>query len=112
MKPTVSWDSFAALEIRVGTITQAHHFPEALKPAYKLLIDFGDETGILRSSAQLTENYAICDLLDKQVLAVVNLAPKQIGPFLSQCLVLGLYTPGGVVLVSPGQVVKNGCQLG
>lgn len=112
MKPITTWDSFAALDIRVGTIIHVQPFTEARKAAYKLRIDFGSEIGMLRSSAQLKDNYFLNDLLGKQVLAVVNLGSKQMGHFISQCLVLGVYAAHGVVLVAPCQPVENGCPLG
>jgi tRNA-binding protein len=112
IKETVSFDHFEALDIRVGTIISAQEFPEARKPAYKLEIDFGDEIGVKKSSAQLTEVYTAEALVDKQILAVVNFAPKQIGKFISECLVLGLYNQMGVILAVPNIDCKNGDRLG
>jgi tRNA-binding protein len=108
----VSWSDFEKVELRVGTIVEVQDFPEARKPAWKLRIDFGEEVGIKRSSAQLTDLYTKEDLLGKQVLAVVNFPPKQIGPFMSECLVTGVHREdGAVVLVSPESDVPNGARL-
>jgi tRNA-binding protein len=100
------------IDIRVGTIIEARPFPEARKPAYQLLIDFGPEVGVKKSSAQITQHYRCEDLVHKQVLAVVSFPPKQIGPFRSEVLVLGLSDEqGAIVLVSPDQPVPNGEKL-
>ncbi len=108
----ISWNDFEKVELRVGTITEVKDFPEARKPAYKLTVDFGKEIGIKKSSAQITDNYTKKALLGKQVLAVVNFPTKQIGPFMSKCLVTGLPDSNGkVILVSPDQKVKNGERL-
>jgi tRNA-binding protein len=108
----IAWDDFQKVELRVGTIIEVQDFPEARKPAWKLRIDFGEEVGIKRSSAQLTDLYTKEDLLGKQVLAVVNFPPKQIGPFISECLVTGVHREdGAVVLVSPESDVPNGARL-
>ncbi len=108
----ISWNDFEKVELRVGTITEVKDFPEARKPAYKLTVDFGKEIGIKKSSAQITDHYIKEDLLGKQVLAVVNFPTKQIGPFMSECLVTGLPDSNGkVILVSPDQKVKNGERL-
>src|SRR5688572_26149759 len=101
---------FERLYIRCGTVTKAEHFPEARKPAIKLWIDFGD-AGILQSSAQITEKYSPADLLNTQVIAIINLEPRQIGPFLSQCLVLGVVSEEGVILLRPDQPVTNGLRI-
>ena len=109
----IEWDDFARIEIRVGTIVEAEDFPEARKPAYKLKIDFGDEIGLRKSSAQITDLYEKEDLLGTQIVAVVNFPPKQIGPMRSECLVTGFYNDdGAVVLVRPEQKVPNGAKLG
>jgi tRNA-binding protein len=106
---TISYDAFAQVDIRVGTILAAEPFPEARKPAYKLTIDFGPEIGVKRSSAQLTANYTLDALVGRQVAAVLNFAPRQIGPFMSEVLVLGFPdTAGAVVLVVPDKSVANG----
>jgi tRNA-binding protein len=108
----IAWADFEKVELRIGTIVEVEDFPEARKPAWKLRIDFGEEVGIKRSSAQLTDLYTKEDLLGKQVLAVVNFPPKQIGPFISECLVTGVHRrDGAVVLVSPESDVPNGARL-
>lgn len=108
----IEYGDFENVDIRVGVITAAEDFPEARKPAYKLAVDFGGEIGTKRSSAQVTKHYAKEDLVGRQVIAVVNFAPKQIGPFVSEVLVLGLPDGNGdVVLVSPTQDVPVGGKL-
>lgn len=108
----ISWHDFEKVELRVGTITDVQDFPEARKPAYKLKINFGEIIGERKSSAQITEHYSKEDLIGKQVLAVVNFPSKQIGPFMSECLVTGLPdTEGKVVLISPDQKINNGEKL-
>jgi len=108
----ISYGDFEKVELRAGTILEVNDFPEARKPAYKLTIDFGPEIGIKKSSAQITVHYTKEQLLGKQVLAVVNFAPKQIGPFISECLTVGLPDEAGaVVLISPDQKVPNGVKL-
>jgi tRNA-binding protein len=109
---TISWSDFEKVDIRAGTILEATDFPEARNPAYKLKIDFGP-MGIKKSSAQITAFYEPEALTGRQVIAVVNFPPKQIGPFVSECLVLGVYTPEGeVVLLGPDQGVRNGGKIG
>lgn len=107
-----TFDDFLKLDIRVGKILEAEEFPEARKPAYKLKVDFGDEIGVKKSSAQITDYYAPEDLIGKEVLAVVNFPPRQVGPFLSEVLVLGTYSEGGVVLITPDREVAPGDKLG
>ncbi len=108
----ISWDDFMQVELRAGTIVAAEPFPQARKPAWKLTVDFGAEIGTRRSSAQLTALYQPEQLIGKQVLAVLNFPPKQIGPFVSECLVAGLYREdGAVVLAVPDQPVPNGARL-
>jgi tRNA-binding protein len=110
--PEVSFDDFLAVDIRVGTVTDAQPFPEARKPAIKLWIDFGPEIGTRRSSAQLTEHYDPGSLVGRQVLAVVNFPPRQIGPFISEVLTLGASdTRGRVVLLAPDRPVPNGARM-
>lgn len=106
------FEDFAKLDIRVGTIVSANAFEKAKRPAYQLKIDFGEEMGIKKSSAQITECYRFEDLVGKQVLAVVNFPPRQIADFMSEVLVLGTYSEQGVVLVTPDFHVKNGDKLG
>lgn len=106
------FDDFMKLDIRVGTIISAVNFEKARKPAYQLEVDFGGELGIKKSSAQITEHYTADELIGKQVLAVVNFPPRQIANFFSQVLVLGTYSEGGVVLIRPDMLVKNGDRLG
>lgn len=108
---TATFEDFSKLDIRAGTIISVEDFPEARKPAYKLTIDFG-EAGIKKSSAQITDLYSKEDLMNKQIVAVVNFPPKQIGPFVSECLVLGVYNKDGVVLLQPGMTVSNGEKIG
>lgn len=108
----ISWDDFEQVELRVGTITAVQSFPEARKPAWKLDVDFGAVIGTRRSSAQITGLYSADDLIGKQVLAVVNFPPKQIGPFVSECLVTGfVQEDGNVVLAVPDCAVANGLRL-
>jgi tRNA-binding protein len=108
----LTWTDFEKLDLRVGTIIEVNDFPKARKPAFKLLIDFG-ELGIKRSSAQITKFYTKENLLHKQVIAVVNFPPKQIADFISECLVLGVYTAEkDVVLLQPERPVGNGWKIG
>ncbi|HEY1200737.1 MAG TPA: tRNA-binding protein [Niastella sp.] len=108
----ISWDDFAKIDIRVGTITEVNDFPKAKNPAYQIAIDFG-ELGIKRSSAQITGLYDKSSLVGKQVIAVVNFPPKQIANFFSECLVLGVYTDKKeVVLLAPDRPVENGWKIG
>lgn len=108
----ISWDDFEKVELRIGTIIEVSDFPEARKPAYKLKVDFGPEVGVRKSSAQITDLYDKESLLGKQVLAVTNFPPKQIGPFVSECLVTGVHNEEGAVsLVGPDSGVRNGQRL-
>jgi len=108
----ITWDDFARVELRVGRILKVEAFPQAKKPAYKLVVDFGPELGQRRSSAQITRLYRPEDLVGKLVVAVLNFAPKQIGPFISECLVTGFHNENGeVALCVPDQAVPLGTQL-
>ena len=111
MDAKISYEDFLKVDMRVGTIISVEEFLEAHRPAWKLQIDFGP-MGIMRSSAQIKELYKSSDLLGKQVLAVINFPEKQIGSFMSQCLVLGVIgEEKGVVLIGPDQLVKNGSRI-
>ena len=108
----VSFDDFTKIDIRVGLVVEAMDFPEARKPALKLKIDFGDELGIKKSSAQINYHYTPNDLLGKSILAVVNFSPRQIGKFMSEVLVLGLSdNNGNIVLITPDSAVPVGAKL-
>ena len=108
----ISFDDFHKVDIRVGTIVSAEEFPEARKPALKLSIDFGGDFGVLKSSAQIVARYSPASLIGRQVLAVVNFPPRQIGPVMSQVLTLGVPDESGeVVLIAPDAVVPNGARM-
>lgn len=110
--PAITFDDFTKVDIRVGTIIKVDEFPEARKPAYKLTIDFGPEIGIKKSSAQITVHYTPEKLLGRQVVAVVNFPERQIGPFMSQVLTLGVPDENGaVVLLNPSVPVPNGGRM-
>lgn len=109
---TISYDDFLKVDIRVGKILKAEEFPEARNPAYKLQIDFGEDIGVKKTSAQITQNYTLDDLEGKRVAAVVNFPPKQIGPIMSEVLTLGFMDENNhVVLVSPDKDVPLGGRL-
>ncbi|MDZ7807106.1 MAG: tRNA-binding protein [Gracilimonas sp.] len=109
---SISWNEFENVDLRTGTVTEVEDFPEARKPAYKLTIDFGESIGTKRSSAQITDIYTKEELVGKQIIAVVNFPPKQIGPFMSECLVTGFPNEKGqVVLAVPDKPVRNGMKL-
>ncbi|HVM81001.1 MAG TPA: tRNA-binding protein [Stellaceae bacterium] len=109
---TIGYEDFVRVDIRVGTIVAAEPYPEARRPAYKLQVDFGPEIGVKRTSAQLTVHYRTEELLGRQVAAVVNFPPKQIGKFMSEILVLGFPdAEGAVVLIAPEKPVPNGGKL-
>jgi tRNA-binding protein len=109
---TIGFDDFLKVDIRVGTVIAAEPFPEARKSAFKLTIDFGAVIGIKRSSAQITENYTLDDLVGRQIAAVVNFPPRQIGPMMSEVLTLGFPDDAGkVVLIGPSEKVPNGGRL-
>ena len=109
----INWSDFEKIEMRSGTIIEVSDFPEARNSAYKLIIDFGEEIGTRKSSAQITDLYTKEELIGKQIAAVVNFPKKQIGKFMSECLVMGFYQANGkVVLVIPDKKLENGSQLG
>ncbi len=107
-----TFDDFLKLDIRVGTVLEAKPFEKAKKPAYQMIVDMGKELGIKKTSAQITEKYKPEDLVGKKVLAVVNFPPRQIADFMSEILVLGTYSNGGVVLVTTDKEAENGDKLG
>lgn len=108
----LSYDEFLRVDVRVGTIIQAEAFPEARQPAYKLVVDFGAEIGMRKTSAQITVHYTLESLLGRQVAAVVNFPPKQIGKFMSQVLVLGFPDENGdIVLIEPDRTIPNGGRM-
>jgi tRNA-binding protein len=110
--PTISFDDFLKVDIRVGTIVAADPFPQARKPAYRLTIDFGPAIGVKKSSAQITAHYSLESLVSRQVAAVVNFPPRQIGPFMSEVLTLGFPDENGeVVLIGPSRPTPNGGRL-
>jgi tRNA-binding protein len=110
---TINWQDFEKIDMRVGTIIEAEDFPKARNPAYKLIIDFGEEIGLKRSSAQITTHYKKEKLLNRKIIAVVNFPPKQIADFISECLVLGVYDENkDVILLRPEREVKNGMKIG
>lgn len=109
----ITWKDFEQVDMRVGTVVRVENFPGARKPAYKLEINFGPEIGTKKSSAQITDLYKISDILGKQVIAVVNFPPKQIGPYISECLVMGIYNENNqVILLQPEQAAPNGAKIG
>jgi len=112
MSPPITWADFEHVDIRAGTILEVREFPQARKPAYQLLLDFGPEIGLKKSSAQITQHYTPAALVGRQVLAVVNFPPKQIGPFRSEVLVLGVPdAEGHIVLTALAGPVPNGGRL-
>lgn len=109
----LTWSEFEKTDMRVGTIIEVNDFPEARKPAYQLTIDFGAEIGIRKSSAQITKRYQKDDLVNRQIVAVVNFPRKQIGKFMSECLVLGAVgEDGDVILLAPDFKIENGLRIG
>ena len=108
----ISWADFAKVELRIGTIIEVAEFPEARKPAWKLTVDYGNEVGVRRASAQITDLYTRENLVGKQIVGVINFSPKQIDPFMSECLVSGfVQADGSVVLAVPDKPVENGLRL-
>lgn len=113
MENNLSWHEFEKVAMRVGTILAVDDFPEARKPAYQLTIDFGADIGIRKTSAQITKRYLQSDLLNRQIVAIVNFPKKQIGKFMSECLVLGAVGDNGdVVLLAPDFKIENGLRIG
>ena len=112
MENVLQWNEFEKIEMRIGTILEVKDFPEARKPAYQLVIDFGVEIGIKKSSAQITMRYKKEDLIGKQIVAVVNFPKKQIGTFMSECLVLGSVNNEDIVLLTSDIKVENGLRIG
>ena len=111
-KISITWEDFEKVELHIGTIIEVMDFPEAIRPAYKLIIDFGKEIGIKKSSAQITDLYTKNSLLNKQVIAVTNFPPKQIGNFMSEVLVMGFKQENSeVILAVPERSVENGLKL-
>lgn len=109
----LTWSEFERVEMRVGTILEVNDFPEARKPAYQLTVDFGSEIGIRKTSAQITLRYQKEDLINRQIVAVVNFPKKQIGKFMSECLVLGAVGESGdVILLAPDFKIENGLRIG
>ena len=108
----LTWAEFEKTEMRVGTILEVKNFPEARKPAFQLTIDFGNDIGIKKSSAQITSRYKKEDLIGKQIIAVINFPKKQIGKFMSECLVLGSVNGDDIVLLTSDMNVENGLQIG
>lgn len=112
IEPTISFDDFRKVDVRVGTIVAAEPFPEARKPAYRIVIDFGPQIGTRKSSAQITKHYRLEELVGRQVAAVVNFPPRQIGPMMSEVLTLGFPdAEGDVVLIVPNRNVPDGGRL-
>ncbi|OIV41274.1 tRNA-binding protein [Flavobacterium johnsoniae] len=109
----LTWNEFERTDMRIGTIIEVNDFPEARKPAFQLTIDFGAEIGIRKSSAQITKRYQKEDLVNRQIVAVVNFPRKQIGKFMSECLVLGAVgEEGDVILLAPDFKIENGLRIG
>ena len=111
MKNNLSWCDFEKVDMRVGTVIEVNDFPEAHNPSYKLQINFGEEIGVLKTSAQITALYKKEEIIGKQVIAVVNFPKKQIANFMSECLVIGAVDDKNVTLLEPGKKVKNGLRI-
>jgi len=113
MENNLTWQEFEKVEMRVGSILEVNDFPEARKPAFQLTIDFGATIGILKTSAQITKRYSKEDLVNRQIVAVINFPKKQIGKFMSECLVLGaMGEEGDVILLAPDFKIENGLRIG
>lgn len=109
----ITWNDFEKIDMRVGTIIKAQPFEKAKKPAYQLWINFGTDIGIKKSSAQITQQHTLHELVGMQIIAVINFPPKQIADFMSECLVLGVYNElNEVVLLTPQKTIVNGCKIG
>ncbi|WP_432220997.1 tRNA-binding protein [Flavobacterium sp. TMP13] len=109
----LSWSEFERVEMRVGTILEVNDFPEARKPAFQMKIDFGSLIGIRKTSAQITKRYSKGELVNRQIVAVVNFPTKQIGKFISECLILGAVgVEGDVILLAPDSKIENGLRIG
>lgn len=108
----LSWQEFSRVDMRVGTIIKVDDFPKAKKPAYQLKVDFGEEIGIRKTSAQITKRYAKEDLVGKQTIAVVNFPKKQIANFMSECLVMGAVDGDEITLIQPEAQIANGLRIG
>lgn len=111
MDKELTWQDFAKVDMRVGTIIEVNNFPEARKPAYQLKIDFGKEIGVLKTSAQITKRYLKEDLLGKQTIAVINFPKKQIANFMSECLLLGAVNGDEVIIIQPEAKIENGLKV-
>ena len=111
MKDAVSWDDFSKIDIRTGTVVAVFDFPEARNPAYKVHIDFGEEIGVKKTSAQITTKYTKEELVGEQIVAVVNFPIKQIANFMSECLILGAVERKDVILIQPQMKVSNGLKI-
>ncbi|WP_436715942.1 tRNA-binding protein [Roseiconus lacunae] len=110
---TIEWSDFEKVELRVGTVIAVEDFPEARKPAYKVTVDFGNDIGVKRTSAQITDQYEKASLVGRQVIGVINFPKKQIGPIMSEFLLTGFYRDdGAVILAVPDHEVPNGAKLG
>lgn len=113
MENNLTWQEFEKVEMRVGTVVEVNYFPEAREPAFQLTINFGATIGILKTSAQITKRYTKEDLINRQIVAVINFPKKQIGKFMSECLVLGAVgEEGDVILLAPDFQIQNGLRIG
>jgi tRNA-binding protein len=111
MNETITWPDFSKIDMRVGTIIEINDFPEATNPAYRIHVDFGENIGVRKSSAQITQRYSKKDLLGRQIIAVVNFPKKQIANFMSECLILGAVDGSDVILLAPETKVDNGLKI-
>ncbi|WP_339838286.1 tRNA-binding protein [uncultured Maribacter sp.] len=111
MSDTINWNDFSKIDMRVGTVVAVFNFPEARNPSYKLHVDFGEEIGLKKTSAQITDKYKKEELIGQQVIAVINFPKKQIANFMSECLILGAVESSSVVLIQPQMEVPNGLKI-